>query len=115
MEAQYGPRAQEILEGEEEILKQNGMVTLGWLKAECESRHHAFDDQGFCQEEGLGFSWRPCGFCRTHLGGDRHEATVWEREKNEFSPGLVPGFPVEICTECLLYLANGDLPEEEGS
>jgi len=54
------------------------------------------------------FSWSPCECCGSHLGGDRHPAH-----------GLIKGgkldgklVHMDVCTDCLFYLANGDEPEE---
>lgn len=51
------------------------------------------------------FSWSSCESCGSHLGGDRHPAH-----------GLLDGRIVhlDVCIDCLLYLANGDLPESPG-
>lgn len=55
------------------------------------------------------FSWSSCDSCGSHLGGDRHPAH-----------GSLKLFPdregvivhLNVCTDCLCYLANGDEPEE---
>jgi hypothetical protein len=50
------------------------------------------------------FSWSPCGICRNKLGGNRE---VWH--------GVIGGKVNhwnDACTDCVLYLANGDEPEE---
>lgn len=56
-----------------------------------------------------GFSWSQCDSCGTTLGGDRHTAHGWD------SSGKVPAadclFHLSICTDCLLFHANGDEPE----
>lgn len=52
----------------------------------------------------VGFSWRPCFLCRRPLGGDRHEL-IYVDEGEIYAE--------EICVDCTLYLANGDIPEEE--
>lgn len=53
------------------------------------------------------FSWHECDCCGSHLGGDRHPAhgiaKINDRET------LVH---LDVCTDCLCYLANGDEPEE---
>ena len=54
------------------------------------------------------FSSQPCGSCGTYLAGDRHPAH-----------GFLEGAPVvggeiihlDICTDCVMFHANGDLPE----
>ncbi len=57
------------------------------------------------------FSWSPCDVCGCRLGGDRH---IWH---------AIPGQPGEnlkgkeilhfegMCTDCVLFYANGDEPE----
>ena len=60
------------------------------------------DDEG-------GFSWSPCDVCGSHLGGDRFKATMC-------NPGLEhvdDEIEVSICTDCVVFSANGDLPTEE--
>lgn len=53
------------------------------------------------------FSWHACDCCGSDLGGDRHPAhgiaKINDRET------LVH---LDVCTDCLCYLANGDEPEE---
>ena len=50
-----------------------------------------------------GFSWRPCGICGSSLGGDREE---W----HAILDGNVVHFD-DACVDCVMYLANGDLPD----
>lgn len=61
--------------------------------------------------EEAGFSWRACDACGTTLGGDRHAAHgfVSIRRGGEDELELIH---LEICPDCLLYAANGDLPED---
>lgn len=49
-----------------------------------------------------GFSWSDCECCGSSLGGDRFAAHGFADDDSilHFS----------ICVDCLLYLANGDLP-----
>lgn len=85
-----------------------------------------------CEVDGEShFSWSPCGICGSRLGGDRH---VWHalhadqvaardahRETARHMPiGRETREPeVEIlhfddaCVDCVMYLANGEEPEEE--
>jgi hypothetical protein len=53
-------------EREAEVLAQAG-IPEGW--------HVALDCPEDCEG---GFSWSPCGACRSPLGGDRHPAVLWE-------------------------------------
>lgn len=47
------------------------------------------------------FSWQDCDSCGSSLGGDRHPA-------HGFIDGELRHF--QVCTDCLMYHANGDLP-----
>lgn len=58
---------------------------------------HAYDEPSF--------SWSPCGICGSRLGGDR-EAWHYVHAGKLYHNG-------DACTDCVLYLANGDAPEEE--
>lgn len=53
------------------------------------------------------FSWSPCGICGTKFGGDRH-AWHWI-DPND--PKREIHHEDDVCTDCVLYLANGDEPE----
>ncbi|KKM88460.1 hypothetical protein LCGC14_1258600 [marine sediment metagenome] len=50
-----------------------------------------------------GFSWSHCEGCGSAFGGDRYAGH-----------GLIDGelIHLQLCTDCLLYLVNGDEPEE---
>ncbi len=50
------------------------------------------------------FSWRPCECCGSHLGGDREPAHGIDEN------GDIVHF--SVCVDCVLYLANGDEPED---
>lgn len=50
------------------------------------------------------FSWSPCDCCGSSLGGDRHAAHG--RDKNGELVHL------DICVDCLMFIANGDEPEQ---
>lgn len=50
------------------------------------------------------FSWSPCDLCQTSLGGDRHIAHGLDENYDEIH--------LEICTDCLMYISNGELPED---
>lgn len=51
--------------------------------------------------EDLGFSWSSCDTCGSNLGGNRHLVhREWDGEWDTMSS----------CGDCLLYVANGDLP-----
>ena len=74
----------------------------------------ATDEQ--CQEaEEPSFSRSPCEACGSTLGGDRHPAHGTRRRTNLFTNLTDHGEIVhlDICTDCLFYIANGDEPETE--
>lgn len=52
-----------------------------------------------------GFSWSACDICGSTLGGDREEWHWYDREENAVGHGD------NACVDCVLFLANGDLPE----
>lgn len=53
------------------------------------------------------FSWSSCGICNSHLGGDRE---VWHALDD--LTGTLYHFD-DACVDCVVYLANGDEPEEQ--
>jgi predicted metal-binding protein len=69
---------------------------------------HPDDDQSrFEAAETLGMSWYRCEVC----GGDpgeRHAAHGWL--KTDEGEELVH---LTVCTDCLVFVANGDLPDDQ--
>ena len=59
------------------------------------------------QETGLGFSWDDCDLCRSSLGGERYAATALPENPAENSDYV----PLSVCQDCLMFLANGDVPD----
>lgn len=65
-------------------------------------RHEAAEAEGE-------FSWSTCDCCGSHIGGTRYACTA------------LPPNPAEnkdfctywVCTDCYLYIANGDVPDDE--
>lgn len=53
------------------------------------------------------FSRTQCDSCGTTLAGDRSEAWGLYRDEND----QLQTIQMEICTDCMMYHANGDLPE----
>ncbi len=53
------------------------------------------------------FTWEPCELCRSALGGDRHPAAFIKAATKE------EPIELEVCTDCLMFIANGDLPHDE--
>ena len=54
------------------------------------------------------FSWGSCGICGSTLGGDRE---VWHGLDD--LTGTLYHFD-DACVDCVMYLANGDIPEGQG-
>ena len=57
------------------------------------------------------FSWSSCGICGCNLGGDRH---TWHFVIPK--DGSCKGRPIyhetDACTDCVMYLANGEVPDD---
>ena len=64
----------------------------------CEDYTEDVGDEG-------GFSWSPCGICGSTLGGDRY-VWHWLDEDGELM------HESDGCADCLIYISNGDEPEE---
>jgi hypothetical protein len=65
--------------------------------------YHATDEDYQLAEE-PSFSWQACEACGSSLGGDRHPAHGVDEDDQIVH--------LDICTDCLMFSANGDLPEE---
>jgi len=70
------------------------------------------DDQETLQDYDEGsFSWESCDSCGSGLGGSRHKAHAIHREA--FGPDAKQPdnvIHIEICVDCLIWHANGELP-----
>lgn len=55
------------------------------------------------------FSWHQCDSCGSVLGGDRHAA---HGIPHDYKAGDDTVIHLDICSDCLIYHANGDEPEE---
>lgn len=73
--------------------------------AECPSERN--DDAG---DEG-GFSWRDCDTCGSSLGGNRYAAHGLVSPKRYARRTEL--LHLDVCTDCLVFIANGDLPGED--
>lgn len=60
--------------------------------------------------EASSFSWSQCDSCGSTFGGDRHEAHGLSYADNGKLNHEI--YHLSICTDCLLFHANGDEPEE---
>lgn len=55
-----------------------------------------------------GFSWWGCDVCGCPLGGDKHEVSALVDD--EENPGKLKCIDIGLaCTDCTIYIANGDL------
>ncbi len=75
----------------------------------CERSFQAAYDAGDICNKG-NFGKLPCDCCGSSLGGDRYSGHYILPDDK----GRIVGQPIEhmsICTDCLIYLANGDEPE----
>ena len=52
------------------------------------------------------FSASQCESCGSRLGGSRNSATAFDRDTKEV-------LELRICSDCVMFWANGDLPEGE--
>lgn len=59
--------------------------------------------QWIASGESFGFSWRECECCGSGLGSDRYSALL--RYPDGFADEC------SVCVDCLLFMANGDMPE----
>jgi hypothetical protein len=57
--------------------------------------------------EEIGFTWDSCDICGDPHGGDKHEVSALIH--NEDTGLLEPVEMGEACTDCTIYIANGDL------
>lgn len=67
--------------------------------------HDGLDETEEC------FSWSPCGICGSSLGGGRH-VWHWINGGDDSGKGGEIIHEHDACTDCVMYLANGDEPEE---
>lgn len=73
--------------------------------AECGSAntHLQIVDQEECGED-LGFSWSGCDCCGSNLGGDKFAVAAWNEDMTDY-------VPLRVCQDCLMFIANGELPD----
>ena len=57
------------------------------------------------ERDDLGFSWQDCDLCGA-LGGERYAATAFPEVIGEGTDYV----PLEVCGDCLCYIANGEVP-----
>ncbi len=79
-------------------------VALGCRGIECE--YADGDENHLCESH---FSRSQCGSCGSTLGGDREQATMIPLD---YKAGEDTMIDIDICVDCLMFWANGDLPEQ---
>jgi hypothetical protein len=79
------------------------MEEAGYTDAE---EHHKAWETCRLDDEGS-FSWSDCGICGSPLGGTKY---LW----HAIVDGEIVHF-IDACTDCVVYLANGDEPETWGN
>lgn len=97
----------------ESELKGLEAVSPGGMLADCPTCGPSMECQGdcgsddpavcYCYDEG-GFSWSSCDGCGSTLGGNRQPG-------HGFDPETKSIVHLDLCVDCVCYLANGDLPE----
>lgn len=60
-------------------------------------------DSGEINQESY-FSWRPCDCCGTSLGGNREDATGYNRERNAIQS-------YSVCEDCVYFAEYGQLDD----
>jgi len=73
-----------------------GLEDVDQFDADADARHDAACDSHF--------SWSKCPSCGG-LAGDRHAVHYWSDD------GTLSGH-ANVCTDCLMYFANGDVPDD---
>lgn len=90
--------------GEVDVLDDDGEMT-GVIEPceDCAGSGERAPTDDELQDAG-GFSWSPCDACGSSLGGDRYPA----HGRCGASGSIIH---LDICQDCVLYLANGDEPD----
>jgi hypothetical protein len=70
-----------------------------WYEREVEARGE--------EDEDTEFSWQDCDLCGA-LAGSRHHATAYHTD----FPANQDYIALEVCGDCLCWIANGDVPNE---
>lgn len=72
------------------------------------------DEDAQAWEEGS-FSWQECESCGSTLGGDRFPAHALNQHIFKTGERSLTIHHVDICSDCLMFHANGDEPEDWGT
>ncbi|MBW2636010.1 MAG: hypothetical protein JRC86_00540 [Deltaproteobacteria bacterium] len=90
-----------------------------WECPECGTNWDVSD--GVCEDCGYDsgndfrneFSWSHCDQCGTSLGGARTQSIGWVKGAREAGFDDDHRWDGELCDDCVLFNANGDLPFED--
>ena len=80
-------------------------VAVGCRGEQCEYAENG-DPEHYCEPS---FSWHQCDSCGSTFGGDREPATMIPLD---YSAGDDTMIEVSICTDCAMFWANGEEPEQ---
>lgn len=75
-------------------------IAPGCMGSQCE---YAEDEEHTCEAS---FSWSHCESCGSHLGGTKSKAQAFKTDKINSTVT-----EILICVDCLMWHANGELPE----
>lgn len=76
------------------------------LDCDCPDCARHWQHGGTDDDEG-GFSWQDCDTCNSRLGGTRHAAhALMDDDPRRTVVHLA------VCTDCVMFVANGDEPDE---
>ena len=65
------------------------------------------ENENLCYDgKELGFSWNHCDVCKSKLGGDRYSANIYNVVTEEVTE-------LAVCTDCINYIANSEVPSDE--
>ena len=67
------------------------------------------DDDNYSGDEGH-FSWSACDTCGSTFGGDRYDMVLTNVGVDEHGKRY-PMVEVSSCVDCMVFAANGDLPD----
>jgi len=85
-------------------------ISLGWpFEHHLDTGHYETLEEVEEDDErdDLGFSHEGCDLCGSNLGGDKYAATALPEDPSKNRDYI----PLEICKDCLMFLANGDVPD----
>lgn len=85
------------------------LSTGGYLE-QCKDCPRDIDyEAGVSYTDEPSFSWSACDTCGSTLGGNREVGHAWVHINDVLGDVIVH---LSCCTDCVVFIANGDLPEE---